>query len=990
MQHMNNPNRPADPSGDAAAQPPQSDQETWDLGRIFADSHEKVLEDCAAAADESDRTERREGLASSVDSLMRQTNLTGTTVTRAPPDAKAIEAAARTSRHGKKWLAALDRPQPEPWDVPDYCPAAGGGVPHHVAYGLPKRGIEVIESGGGAAPSSHAATDDSVAGGAETPTRPQAEADTEDPPLFEDDEPLAEPGPEAACNDGAPDSPGDAHAAQDAPAKGGGAAPSSHAAANDSVAGGAETPTRPQVGADTEDPLFEDDEPLAEPVPEATCNDGAPDSPGDAHTAQDAPAKGGGAAPSSHAAADDSVAGGAETPTRPQVGADTEDPLFEDDEPLAEPGPEAACNDGAPDSSGDMRAASQAAPAQAAPQSAPAQATSPQTDPQAAPAQADAAASEAATASAGTAAQAAAPPAGKSRRRRRRRRNRRRQRIKTRRAKNDGAAAAGEAAHHAAHQIPKETIEAIGRDGHPSAAAPSRADNTANPAPPRAQQPACAAANAGAVREVFGITAAIMAQHNGVGAALPESQRKDDARHGPNRGNARDMATRPSDAGGALNDPQWQDSAHHGPHPGNAGDAAARCGDAGGALYESLWEDGPDPGLAGGAEPGGDWRAPTDAGPFGDEWDESPNDCGPPDGWELDDGADGIAGSCAAPDDTTHDQPSAARDCEARERRRGGRRFGRWAAASLVAATATFMIWTYGDDIARFSGWHASQPVLDPPGAPDGGVGEIRRMVDDALARAPGEAAPPADAGPSRELDDGAGDLRGMIADALDEGQAPGEAVSAEPAQHGGLDALEAETAATSTADPINAAEASKPTDIRIARIERRLGDVERGAVSAGGLIGALSDAIADSTAQMEAIERGRAAMESQLADLEQRAAEASHAEGRTAGLRTRLDETDGVVLDLAARVATLEAEADAGAVAMIDGEGGADAPGWLNDWGPDPFAADGPRTQWENSVDDNPVYRRIPAAARLVRDQDGRIVPVFVETPAAVAPPGG
>ena len=889
MQHMTDPNRPADPSGDAAAQPPQSDQETWDLGRIFADSHEKALEDCAAAADESDRTERREGLASSVHSLMRKTNLTGTTVTRAAPDAKAIEAAARTSRHGEKWLAALDRPRPEPWDIPDDCPAAGGGVPHHVAYGLPKRGIEAVESGG-AAPSSHAATDDSVAGGAETPTRPQAEADTEDPPLFEDDGPLAEP------------------------------------------------------------------------VPEAACNDGAPDSPGDAHTAQDAPAKGGGAAPGSHAAADESVAGGAETPTRPQAEAHTEDPLFEDDEPLAEPVPEAACNDGAPDSSGDMRAASQAAPAQAAPQSAPAQATSPQTDPQAAPAQADAAASEAATAGAGTAPQAAAaPPAGKSRRRRRRRRNRRRQRIKTRRAKNDDAAAAGKAA----RQLPRETIETIGREGHPSAAAPSRADNTATLAPPRAQQPACAAANAGAVREVFGITAARLAQLNGVGAVLPESQRNDDSRHGPDhgnandtaarpsdaggalndpqrqdgahhgsdRGNARDTATRPGDAGGALNDPQWRDSAHHGPDPGNAGDAAAQRGDAGGALHKSLWEDGPDRDLAGGDGPGGDWRAPADAGPFGDEWDESPDDCGPPDGWEMDD-ADGIAGSCAAPDDTAHDQRGAARVREVRERRRGWPRFGRWAAASLVAATATFMIWTYGDDIARFSGWHASQPVLDPPGAPDGGVEEIRRMVDDALARAPGEAVPPADAGHARGLDDGAGDLRGMIADALDEGLAPGEAVSAEPAQHGGLDAPEAETAAASTADPINAAERSEPTDIRIVRIERRLGDVERGAVSAGGLIGALSDAIADSTAQMEAIERGRAAMESQLADLERRAAEASRAEGRTSGLRTRLDETDGVVLDLAARVATLEAEADAGAIAMIDGEGGADAPDWLNDWG--------------------------------------------------------
>ena len=988
MQHMNNPNRPADPSRDAAAQPPQSDQETWDLGRIFADSHEKVLEDCAAAANESDRTERREGLASSVHSLMRQTNLTGTTVTRAPPDAKAIEAAARTSRHGKKWLAAHDRPQPETCDIPDYCPAAGGGVPHHVAYGLPKRGIEAVESGGDAAPSSHAATDDSVAGGAETPTRPQAEADTEDPPLFEDEEPLAEPGPEATCNDGAPDSPGDMQAAQDAPAIGGGAAPSSHAAVDDSVAGGAETPPRPQAEADTEDPLFEDDEPLAEPVPEATCNDGAPDSPGDARTAQDAPAKGGGAAPSSHAAADDSVAGGTGTPPRPQAEADTEDPLFEDDEPLAEPGPKAACNDGAPDSSGDMRAASQAAPAQAAPQSAPAQATSPQTDPQAAPAQADAAASEAATASAGTAPQAAAPPAGKSRRRRRRRRNRRRQRIKTRRAEKDGAAAAGEAA----RQIPIESVEAIGRDVHPSADTPPRADNTATLAPPRAQQPACAAANAGAVREVFGISAASLAQHNGVGAALPESQRNDDARHGPDRGNARSAAAQPSDAGGAPHDPQWRDSAHHGPDSGNAGDAAARCGDAGGALYESLWEDGPDPDLAGGAGPGGDWCAPADAGPFGDEWDESPNDCVPPDGWELDDGADGIAGSCAAPDDIDHDQPGAARVREARGRRRGGPRFGRWAAASLVAATATFMIWTYGDDIARFSGWHASQPVLDPPGAPDGGVGEIRRMVDDALARAPGETAPSADAGHARELDDGAGDLRGMIADALDEGPAPDGAGSgpAEPVQQGGLDAPEAESAAAAiTADPINAAEASEPTDIRIARIERRIGDVERGAVSAGGLIGALSDAIADSAARMEAIERGRAAMESQLADLERRAAEASRSEGRTAGLRTRLDETDGVVLDLAARVATLEAEADAGAVAMIDGEGGADAPGWLNDWGPDPFAADGPRTQWENSVDDNPVYRRIPAAARLVRDQDGRIVPVFVETPAATARPG-
>ena len=633
MQHMTDPNRPADPSGDAAARPPQSDRDPWALGRIFADSHQKVLEDCAAAADESDRTERREGLASNVHSLMRQMNLTGTTVTRAPPDA---------SRAGA-------RP-----DAPDGCAASR------------KPGSRF-----GAAPPA-----------------PQAQDHEECVVIIDDDDACADVEPEASNSGGAQ------------------AAPLRTASA--------------QAQAQ------------AQPRDMPRCN-------------------------------------GRWRISRYGSCMDTGD------------GP------------------------------------------------------------------------------------------------HDGPAAGGGTPHHAAWPMPSGGLDAVEGCDWPGADA--------------------------------------------------EAGRRD-----------------------------------------VGGDADL---DADGARRESRCEDGvdtgPDCGFAEAAEPDEDWSAAEGEGFFDDKWED------PPDGLEPDFADDDLAGSDAG--------QGACRD-EGRRKRRP--RIGRWlAAAVLVAAAAgAAMLWIGGSGGGRLAERDSSLPAA-PDSAPDGGVGEIRRMVTDAIESASGEAAPPSDAGWSRRQG-GAEDLRGMIADALDEGRAPDGAGAArfESAHDGGADVPEGEIAAA--ANPIG------PADARFARIERRLGDAERGAVSMGGLIGALSAAIADSAAQMEAIERSRAAMESQLADLVRRAAEAGRAEGRAAGLRARLDETDSVVLDLAARVATLEAEADAGGVAMIDGEGGADAPGWLNDWGPDPFAADGPRTQWENSVDDNPVYRRIPAAARLVRDQDGRIVPVFVETPAAVAPQGG
>ena len=425
-------------------------------------------------------------------------------------------------------------------------------------------------------------------------------------------------------------------------------------------------------------------------------------------------------------------------------------------------------------------------------------------------------------------------------------------------------------------------------------------------------------------------------------------------------------------------------------------------GGAGGALSEPHWADGahrgPDHSHAGAAGPGGDWRAqadiPADAGAFDNDWDGMPDDCGPPDGWEPDDG--GIAKGGAPDDAAAHDRRGAAHARDAGGRSWGVPRLGRWAAAGLLAAAAAVMVWIGGDGIARLIGWRASPPAPAQHAAPDGGAAEIRRMVSDALKDAPGEALPPADPGSARGPGDGAEDLRDMIADAPDGDRAPGGdgCGPADSAHEGSADALQLETPAwANAADPASAAEAAQladPLELRFARIERRIASAERGAVSTGGLIGALGDAIADAAARMEAIERGRAAIESRLDDLELRAAAAGGAGERTAGLRARLDETDTVVLDIAARVAALEAEAGAGAFAMADGLGGAQAPQRRGDWGPDPFAADGARTQWDGSADDNPVYRRIPAAARLVRDKDGRLIPVFVETPAAAPPQGG
>lgn len=388
---------------------------------------------------------------------------------------------------------------------------------------------------------------------------------------------------------------------------------------------------------------------------------------------------------------------------------------------------------------------------------------------------------------------------------------------------------------------------------------------------------------------------------------------------------------------------------------------------ADGALRESHWEDGADPGsdcrFPDAAGPGGDRSAEAGGEPYGDEWDD------PQDGWESDCAADDLTGSGAG--------HSARQDGGGR---RGGPRIGRWLAAAVFVAFAAgaAMLWTGGDGIGRLVDRDIGLPAA-PDSAPEGGAGEIRRMVAEALKDAPVEE--PVVGAEQDRRQDRAEDLRGMIADGLDEGRMSGGAGSSpgESAREDGADAPEIET--TAAVDVIDAIEA------RFARIERRLGDTERGAVSAGGLIGTLGAAIADAAARMEAIERDRASQDSRLADLELRTAEADRAGDRAAGLGARLDETDTVVLDLAARVAALEAEADAGAVAMFDAPVSADAPGWVDDWGPDPFAADGPRTQWDNSVDDNPVYRRIPAAARLVRDEDGRLIPVFVETPAGGAP---
>ena len=453
-------------------------------------------------------------------------------------------------------------------------------------------------------------------------------------------------------------------------------------------------------------------------------------------------------------------------------------------------------------------------------------------------------------------------------------------------------------------------------------------------------------------------------------------------------------------AGDALSEPHWEDGAHRGPNPGPAGAAEAQREGAAGVLHESHWEDGahrgPDHSHAGANGPGGDWRAqadvPADAGAFDNDWDGMPDDCGPPDDWEPDDGD--IAKGGAPDDATAHDRRGAAHAHNAGGRLWGVPRLGRWAAAGLLATAVAVMVWIGGDGIARLIGWRASPPVPAQHGAPDGGAAEIRRMVSDALKVAPGEALPPADPGSARGPGDGAEDLRGTIADAPDGDRAPGGAGCgpAESAHEDGADAPQLETPAWANAtDPASAAAAAQladPIEFRLARIERRIASAERGAVSTGGLIGAMGDAIADAAARMEAIERGRAAIDSRLADLELRAAAAGGAGERTAGLRARLDETDTVVLDIAARVAALEAEA--GAFAMANGPGGAQAPQRRGDWGPDPFAADGARTEWDGSADDNPVYRRIPAAARLVRDKDGRLVPVFVETPAAAAPQGG
>ena len=489
------------------------------------------------------------------------------------------------------------------------------------------------------------------------------------------------------------------------------------------------------------------------------------------------------------------------------------------------------------------------------------------------------------------------------------------------------------------------------------------------------------------------------------GAAIPTAAKP--ARMSQSGGGQRGAAgglrieTRPAtDAG-----PAAQDAAPH--HVAlrlpKGGFEAIDRGGAGDALSEPHWEDGahcggPDHSHAGANGPGGDWRAqaeiPAGAEAFDNDWDGMPDDCGAADDWEPDDGD--IANGGAPDDATAHDRRGAAHARDAGARLWGGPRLGRWAAAGLLAAAAAVMVWIGGDGIARLIGWRASPPAPAQHGAPDGGAAEIRRMVSDALKVAPDEALPPADPGSARGPGDGVEDLHGMIADVPDGDRAPGGAGCgpAESAHEGGADGPQLETPAfASAADPASAAEAAQladPLELRFARIERRIASAERGAVSTGGLIGALGDAIADAAARMEAIERGRAAIESRLDDLELRAAAAGGAGERTAGLRARLDETDTVVLDIAARVAALEAEAGAGAFAMADGLGGAQAPQRRGDWGPDPFAADGARTQWDGSADDNPVYRRIPAAARLVRDKDGRLIPVFVETPAAAPPQGG
>ena len=694
-----------------------------------------------------------------------------------------------------------------------------------------------------------------------------------------------------------------------------------------SSSGGAQAAPLPNASAQAAFAAHED----APPAAPATCT--AQGAPGTGAAA--APKGPGASRPTARAAPKGPGAGGAAAPAHPQAKMDPQDPpLFEDDDLFEESGPEALRSDGAPDSSGGMAASSQAAPEQAAPPTAPqaarAQAASTQAIPKAAPAQADTAADQAAASAAG------------------------------------GAAAT----------LPQQP-------------APRCPEAAAIPAQQSASQRRCAAMRAGAVRKVFGLTAADMAQHD------------------PNR----------SPAGGAAVQRNGTDSAL----PEQRHESRARRG--------------PDPALANAAGPCGHRRAQAQAqpngGPFDGPWDAAPNDCGAPDGWESDgkvgdcgapdrweadgrvgdhnaqdgwetdgraddcapDGweADGVAECGAAPDETARDACGRRRSGRRRSGpRRSGPRLGRWTAAILLVATAAAaMVWPGGSGIERFSDWRDSQPVPAQRGAPESGIEEIRRMVADALNGAPGETAPPADTAPGVWPDDGAADLRGAIADALNEDRVPDGAGygPAESAHEGGVDAPGVETAAAaSSTKPASAAGTAEPVDplgVQLAQIERRLGDAERGAVSAGGLIGTLGAAIADAAARMEAIERDRASMDSRLADLELHAAEAGRAGGRTVELGARLDETDTVVLDLAARVAALEAEADAGAIAMTDAPVGADAPGWVDDWGPDPFAADGPRTQWDDSVDDNPVYRRIPAAARLVRGEGGRLIPVFVETPA-------
>ena len=523
-------------------------------------------------------------------------------------------------------------------------------------------------------------------------------------------------------------------------------------------------------------------------------------------------------------------------------------------------------------------------------------------------------------------------------------------RIETRPATDAGPAAAEAAPHHVALRLPKGGFEAIERGG--------------------------------------------------AGGALSEPHWADGAHPDHDPGSLGGAEALRGGAGGALSEPHWEDGTHRDPDPDPAGAAGAPREGAAGAFHEPHWEDGahrgPSNSHAGAAGPDGDWRAqadvPANAGAFDNDWDGMPDDCGPPDGWEPDGGD--IAGGGAPDDAAAHDRRGAAHARGAGGRRQGVPRLGRWAAAGLLAAAAAVMVWIGGDGIARLAGWRASPPAPAQHGTPDGGAAEIRRMVSDALKDAPGDAAPPVDSGLAPGPGDGAEDLRGMIADAPDGDRAPGGAGCgpADSAHEDGADGPQLETPAFADAiDPASAAEAAHladPAGVRLARIERRIASAERGAVSTGGLIGALGDAIADATARMEAMERGRAAIDSRLADLERRAAAAGGAGERATGLRARLDETDTVVLDIAARVAALEAEA--GAFAMADGPGGARAPQRRGDWGPDPFAAEGARTEWDGSADDNPVYRRIPAAAGLVRDKDGRLIPVFVETPAAAAPQGG